>query len=310
MLLSLVDRLAPIFLLIAVGYLLVRRGILTPGGLDGLTKLAFWVLIPGTMFLTVSSIHVGEVLNLEVWGVYFGSIAVTAVVIYAVLMLRPETGRAERIVLAFGAVYSNLAIVGIPVIAILFGDRGLVVLTALITIHAAALITPTVMLMEGTKRADGPRRSLLGALGNQLANPILLSIVVGLVVSGTGLPVPGWLQAFTGMLKAAMPAIALIIIGAGLHGQEIRGNVATSAVGVAGKMILLPLVVFGVGSALGMTREVLAPLVVAAGLPPGINAVMMAAAYRTAIDRTSTMMLASTILSLVTIPLLALFLTA
>ena len=44
-----------------------------------------------------------------------------------------------------------------------------------------------------------------------------------------------------------MPAIALIIIGAGLHGQEIRGNVATSAVGVAGKMVLLPLVVFGAG---------------------------------------------------------------
>ncbi|NDW05954.1 AEC family transporter [Jiella pacifica] len=311
MLLSLADRLFPVFLLIAIGYVLARKNILTRESLGGLTKLTYWVLIPATLFSTVTSIHVGETLNLRIWAVYFGAVLTTALAIYAVLLTMHDMARRERIVIAFGAVYSNIGIVGIPVVGILYGDEGLVTLTAIISIHALALITPMVVLMEGSRARGTAGGSVLSTtLRSQFRNPIIVAIVVSLTISAAGFDLPGWLSAPAEMLKAAMPAVALMVIGAGLHGQEIRSSAASSVVGVIGKMAVLPLTVFLFAWLAGLPQTVVAPLVICAALPPGINSVMMAAAYDTAVNRIATLVLAATLASLVTIPVLALLLAA
>ena len=309
MLFNLIDQLGPIFLLVAVGYGLVKIGLVDKASIAGMTKMTFWTLIPATLFVTISANRVSELFNPTIWIAYYGAVALTAISVFIVLRLTKGNSTPEAIVLAFGAIFSNIGMLGIPVVDILFGHQGLLVVATIICIHAISLLTLTIMLLEWTRNRSGNPAAIVGkTLRAQICNPIIVAILSGVVVATFDIPVPQFATTFLGMLKSAMPPIALLLIGAGIYGQKLRGNLGASIIGAVAKVCVMPALVFAIGRGLGVPMHSLAPAIIIAALPPGVNSVLMASTYETARERTATTMLVATVLSLIVLPLLAIFL--
>ena len=306
MLLNLIDQLGPIFLLVAAGFVLAKIGLIGATAIDGLTKMTFWTLIPATLFLTISANRVSELFNLSIWIAYYGAVALTAISVFVLLRAGKKNSTPEAIVLAFGAIFSNIGMLGIPVVDILFGHEGLLVLATILCIHAISLLTSTILLLEWSRNRTGNPAAILGkTLRAQICNPIIIAIICGIVVAASGITLPTVAMTFFGMLKAAMPPIALMLIGAGIYGQKLRGNLGTSITGAIAKVCLMPSLVFLIGTALHLPLRTLAPAIMIAALPPGVNSVLMASSYGIARERTATTMLVATLLSVVVLPLLA-----
>ena len=312
MLFNLVDQLGPIFLLVAVGFGLAKIGLVERASIEGLTKMTFWTLIPATLFITISGNRVSELFNPSIWLAYYGAVAITATSVFIMLRMGLGAGAGkgnttpEAIVLAFGAIFSNIGMLGIPVVDILFGHEGLLVLATILCIHAISLLTPTILLLEWTRNRNGNPTAIIGkTLRAQVCNPIIVAILCGVVVASFEIPVPQFAMTFFGMLKAAMPPIALMLIGAGIYGQKLRGNLTTSITGAIAKVCLMPGLVFVIGIFLHIPMQSLAPAIIIAALPPGVNSVLMASTYETASERTATTMLVATVLSLIILPALA-----
>ncbi len=309
MLLNLIDQLGPIFLLVAAGFALAKIGLIRATAIDGLTKMTFWTLIPATLFLTISANRVSELFNLSIWIAYYGAVSLTAISVFILLRADKKNSTPEAIVLAFGAIFSNIGMLGIPVVDILFGHDGLLVLATILCIHAISLLTPTILLLEWSRNRTGNPAAILGkTLRAQICNPIIIAIICGIVVAASGITLPPVATTFFGMLKAAMPPIALMLIGAGIYGQKLRGNLGASITGAVAKVCIMPGLVFIIGSLLHLPLRIMAPAIMIAALPPGVNSVLMATTYGTARERTATTMLVATLLSVVVLPVLAIIL--
>jgi predicted permease len=133
-----------------------------------------------------------------------------------------------------------------------------------------------------------------------IRNPMIVSVVLGIVWGATGLALPGPVNEFLTLLGAAATPCALFAIGASLAGRSAERLEVAAWLSFA-KLVLHPFAVaaacwlFGVG---GYSAGV---MVAAAALPVAGNVFILAQHYRVAPQRVSTAILLSTAASVVTV---------
>lgn len=174
----------PIVILIALGYVLKRIGMLTPQFLDVGNKLTFRVLIPTMLFLNVYNINSFSEINF--WFVLYGVAAVIAIFLIGIPIYCAFTkDPGKRGTLIQSIFRSNYAIIGIPLATSLFGDKGAAaagVMSAFCVplFNVLAVITLTIFNNSSTKSKIDVKKILLGIV----KNPLIIGTVAGLAVLG------------------------------------------------------------------------------------------------------------------------------
>src|SRR5262245_21489053 len=85
---------APVFALIAIGYVASLSGLLSQIAHNGIAEFAFSIALPALLFRTIAIAEVPALEPLYLWGAYFGSIAVTwvlATLLSAIVLRRPQS---------------------------------------------------------------------------------------------------------------------------------------------------------------------------------------------------------------------------
>ena len=298
--------LAPVVLFILVGFVCGRRGLIRAGAIPDLSNLTFMVLTPALLFRTMSSVHIGE-LDFRPIAVYF---CVAALVFLGVCVVR-GFGR-HGTVLALAGTFSNTTMIGVPLVGLAFGPQGLVTLFTLVSVHAFVLLTCATVLLElAVSREDvaagrqQPRHmavTVMKAVRNGVLHPVPLPIILGLLYSLTGWPLPGVIDQSLLILGNAQVPVALTLVGVTLAysriGRQWRGALAMSSV----KIVLHPAGMVVAGKLMGLSGLPLSVMVVTAALPIGANVFLFSQRYRTAEDLVTSSVAVSTVLALVTLP--------
>ena len=97
---------------------------------------------------------VAEQLDFAPVAAYF----IAAVILFAGILLSQGFSRRSA-VLALAGTFSNTVMIGIALINLLFGSRGLVTLLTLVSIHALVLLTLATVVLEVAVRRDAARQS-------------------------------------------------------------------------------------------------------------------------------------------------------
>ncbi|MDE7297431.1 MAG: AEC family transporter [Lachnospiraceae bacterium] len=117
------NAILPIILMIVLGYLLKRSGMLTRGFLDVGNRLTFRVLIPALLYYNVYGI--GSLKEINFTFVLYGVVAIFVIFFLSVAVTCAFTrDNAKRGVLIQAMFRSNYAIIGLPLASSLFGDKG------------------------------------------------------------------------------------------------------------------------------------------------------------------------------------------
>ncbi|HEY0201233.1 MAG TPA: AEC family transporter [Burkholderiaceae bacterium] len=306
-----IAALIPVVLFIGIGYLIARRGLVGAGAVSDLANVVFLVLSPALLFRTMSTVHV-EDLDFHAVAIYF---AAAALVFTATLALYRFGRRAA--VLGLASTFSNTVMIGVPLVGLAYGSAGLVTLFTLVSVHSLLLLTATTIALElALAREDAqaghqaaPRRlwrMALGAVRNSIVHPVPLPVIAGLLFAQTGLVLPRALDQSLQMLGAALGPMSLLLVGITLAfnpvGRHLRGALGVALV----KNLAMPATVALLGWALGLGGLPLAVMVVTAALPVGANAFLYAQRYRTAEETVTASVAVSTLLGLVSIPLVLL----
>lgn len=174
----------PIIILIVLGYLLKRTGLLTKAFLDVGNKLTFRVLLPVMLFCNVYEIERLSEINLAF--VMYGIVAVILIFFLAIAVCCAFTrDNAKRGSLIQAVFRSNYAIIGIPLAASLFGDRGAAaagVMSAFCVplFNMLGVIALTIFNGSSEKQKINVKKILLGIV----RNPLIIGTVAGLAVLG------------------------------------------------------------------------------------------------------------------------------
>lgn len=305
---SVIGIIAPVFLLILAGAVTLNRKLLSAETLRGLTDLVFYAAMPCLLFRSVVEappLRLADVAASFIGGAY---ILYLAGLLVARFLLRARLAQAS--VFGINCVFGNTVMLGIPIIDAAYGPEGVANLLAVVALHSAMLLPlATIVIEADTGTGNGPRAVLRAALSGILHNPVIVAIAAALLWRATGLGLAAPAHRFFLMVGAAGPPLALFCLGAALPRPEGVKGLAEIALASIVKLVAMPALVAVIATAMGVRGTAFAVVVLAAAMPTGANAFLLARRFGTMMEASATTVVVSTALSVFTLSALLALLT-
>jgi malonate transporter len=310
-------KLFAIFVVVVVGWLAGRARFFGGGeAARALSNTAFYLFAPALLFRTTARIDFATMPWATI-AAYFVPVVGWLLAVYAWRRWRAgqeaNAAAAEPSVRAITATFGNTVQLGIPIAAALFGETGLSIHLAIVSLHALTLLTVLTVLVEldvaraAAKAAQNEGHDLGATLlltaRNTIIHPVVLPVLVGLAWNVTGVEIPQAVDQILLMLGQAVVPVCLIAIGMSLAHYGIKGA-ARGAIGLTvAKMLVQPALVLLAGHfVFGLSGLPLTVIVMCAGLPSGTNALMFSQRYATQEAETTATIVVSTLAFVFTAP--------
>jgi predicted permease len=277
---------APVFLLILIGWVVARTGILNEATGDALGEFVFKIAVPMLIFHTLADAHFEGVSPFRLWCAYFAGVAVTWTAGH--LIAKHVFGRDDKIgvIAGMSAAFANNVFIGLPLVGRSVGEDGLVALSILLAIHLPLMMIVGTILMERAVvvvdggQARGLKAILLQVGSNLVRNPLVIALAAGLALNLSQLELTPVVNTVVTQLSNAAGPAALISIGMALTKYPVRGNIGLTGAIAALKLLLLPAAVFLMSRLLGLSPAWTSAMVLTSSVPTGINAWLIAHRFR------------------------------
>lgn len=298
--LEILARTLPFFALTGLGWGAALRGFISPPENAALTKFVFYFALSAMLLALTSGLSLDEMLDARLFGAWACAWGLVWIFAFAVARLR-GLPVAEAAMEAQCGVIGNTGFLGLPMLVVILGPASaLPVLQVLIL--DMVIFNPLITLIITASRGGGPGISSLKPLGvSLLKNPIIVSCLIGLGWSLTGIPLTGPVLDFLELLGRAATPVALFVIGVSLAGKGAGSLLVSGWVSFV-KLVLHPLVTaFFALWVFDLPGSVAAAMVAAAALPVAGNVYILAAHYGVAPQRVSASILVSTVAAILTV---------
>jgi predicted permease len=278
--------LAPVFVLAAIGYAWRVTG--APFDMPFVTRIIMYVAGPSLVFSSLSQLALPLARFWQMVGamivVTLGVAAVSAVLIR--ILSLPQRSFLPALTLG------NTGNLGLPLCLFAFGQEGLGLAVAVYVTNSLLQFTFVPLLHT--------RVSVLRTL---LSTPMLYGAVAGLAVVYTGIRVPAWLATTVGAIGDLLIPLMLMALGNTIGGLKAQNLPRALGLGAA-RLAIAFAVAVGVSFALGLTGVAQGVLVLQGAMPAAVFSYLFAAHYERDADDIAGIVLVSTLLGALLLPLL------
>ncbi len=303
-------KLLAMFVTVAIGWVATRRRWLgRPEDGDParvLGNLAFYLFVPALLIRTTVRLDLAH-MPWRTLAAFFVPVLALLLGTYAWNRWRGAAARhgaAAPAVRAITVSFGNSVQVGIPFVAAVYGEAGLAIHIALVSLHALVLLSVLTALAEsdlartqaGHADPGALARTLASTARNTVIHPVVLPVLAGLLWNLTGLGLHPVVDEGLATLAAAVVPVCLVLIGVTLAAYGLRGSLQAALWLTATKLLLLPAAVLAVAwLGFGLGGLPLAVVVLMAALPAGSNAMIFAQRYETLQAETTGAIVLSTV---------------
>ncbi|MCG6888926.1 MAG: AEC family transporter [Gammaproteobacteria bacterium] len=302
MLSEIFDIVAPVFIVVAAGYAAVKGRIFTDEHVDQLMRFAIQFAIPCLLFRATSTIDLAVAFDwrllLSYYAAAIGSFALAYLIVRKLFKRRPG----EAVGIAFGALFSNLVLLGLPISERAWGVEGMAPSFALVSLNAPICYLVGITTME-LLRADGrsaldTSRVVVNAI---FRNSLMIGIALGFLVNFSGLTLPIPLIGAIDLLARASLPVALFALGGLLTRYRLSRSLGEAGVISLLSLIIQPALTWLLAWQLQLPDATTRSIVLMSAAAPGLNAYLFAAMYNRGQDSAASSVLLSTLLSVFTI---------
>ena len=295
---------APFFALVFIGYGLMRFSGWPKAMSENLSRFVFSVAMPAMLFHMMSDLSRLPPVDARLLIAFFGS----CVIVFAIgrvvsWKLFGLNGQAQSI-FAMGGVFSNNVMLGLPLAKMALGDAAVPSVALVLIFNALILWTLVTVSIEWAKHGSLSVKGFAKTVRGVLTNPIVAGILLGSLFGLTRWPLPQAIDIPLGMISQAAAPMALIALGMGLAEYGIRSGLKISLAICAVKLIVQPLVVWGLAVALGLPTMETQVIVLLASIAIGANVYLMSRQFKTLEGPVASSLVLSTGLAALTTPLL------
>ncbi|MBW1597051.1 AEC family transporter [Streptomyces sp. JJ38] len=306
------QKLAPVLLAFGCGVVLARRKVIPAESSKQFADYAFLFAVPCYLF---GNIHSSDLARLFDWRAITGyAAAACAALVLAGLLARSFGVRTPRGVALrlMAAVQVNTAYFAVPVFIMLFGDAAPIFPVLLFQVCVLSLVVLSVMEMGRPGRVGGPGARLLTSVRASLLTPVVIACNAGILLNLLAVRMPEVvLDSFAFVGDSASP-VALFALGLHLGGSGIalRGTTREELGLIAFKCVAFPLLTYTVCRyGFGVDGEWLGYLVLIAAMPAPQNLFIFAQRYGVDVHLSAAVVVKSSMLSLLLLPLWAQWVT-
>lgn len=293
---------AVMFILLFVGYFLYKKKLMGEEATRQLSNITISIINPIVIFNSYQTEFEPDMLYGLLCAMALALAAQGIFVAAAHIAVRKggENSPIER----FAFAYSNCAFMGIPLVEAVFGSGGVFFLTAYITMFNLFMWTHGVCVMSSEK--GGLKR-----LARVLVSPSMLAIALGLAAFFTGLRLPKIIQLPLDYLGATNTPLAMLVSGATIAKAGLLGGFKQKRVYYVQifKLVVIPVLLAALFIPLrifGVSGTVINVILIAAAAPTASATIMFSYKYGHDAEYAAHHFTVSTILSILTMPLILL----
>jgi predicted permease len=273
-----IRTIVPILLLIGMGFLSRKKGILKAGDERVLNAYLYYFALPALFFVNMAEADFTAETFRFVLAAMLPILAVVAV--FAVLYLILRFSRSTFYLLIVSTVFGSQAFFGIPFITFAFpgseGERMAAMSTAAISIISVAI---SITVLEAYRLEESSITRGVRTVARKLSrNPLILSILFGILVSLARLEVPAPVSTSLHMLGGTTSAVAIFVLGAFFYGREYKDIPRAFALSLL-RAVFLPVLALLVTAGLGLPLMERSALVLMHGMPVAVSMIVLSERY-------------------------------
>jgi predicted permease len=307
--LSIINVVAPIFALIALGYLAVRLKFYPQRGVDGLVSFVNNFATPCLLFGEMLTSDFRSVFNLAIIVPFYVGALFSLVAGTFIARKLFRNGIEDAVSSGFAATFTNTLLVGFPVIRRAYGDAALPTIFSIIALHGSILLTAGMLTMEFVRRDGSLAKTAVTAVRRIASNPLIWGIAAGIIGNFVGLKLAEPVMAVITMMGQAVVPVALFGIGGALNEYKFSESWLQAGWMTLLKLIVHPLIAWTLMVPVLHVDPAFARYgVLLAAMPSGINAYVFATYYNRGTNVAANTLLIGTVTSALTVSLWLAFL--
>ncbi len=299
-------QLATLFIIIAFGFVARKIGIMTMEGDTMLSRLIISITLPCTILASVATRNSlpepSVIANIFLYScLTFAIVLLLAFIISHLLELTPITRGTYQFMLTFG----NTGFLGYPILDAVFGQEA-VLYGVIFNIPFHLLVFTVGILM--LSQTDASLRQQLKQSSKNLLNPSLAACVITFALALLGITSFGILGETIDIVGAMTTPAALLILGSSLAASPIKEMLCDVQIYLmaAIRLIATPLLIWLLLKPFIDDTLLLGVLVIVSAMPVATNGTMLCLRYGGDLTTITRGTFITTVLSLLTIPLIAL----
>lgn len=290
----------PVFLVMVIGYLLKQLHILDDGFVKTLNSFNYKISLPLLLFQDISQSDFYSVWDTK-YVLYCFLVTLTCITIIwtlAGLFYRNKNLLGEFIQASYR---SSAAVLGIAFIQNIYGNSSMAPLMIIGTVPLYNIAAVLILTFTAPGSTGIHRSSVKTAIKEILTTPIIIGIFAGMLVSAMSISFPVIITKTVNNFAVLASPLALIGLGAGFEGRKALKLLRPTGVATMIKLVLLPAIFLPLAVALGFTGEKLVAIVIMLGSPTTASCYIMAKNMKHEGVLTSSVVVATTFLSSVTL---------
>ena len=266
----------PIFLVMVIGYILKQIGMLNDNFVTVANKFNFKVTLPFMLFKDIAGVDIKAVFDIK----YVLFCAIVSTICFwvvwgtAKLLVRDKTIRGAFVQSSFRG---SAAVMGLAFIQNIYGSSAMGPLMIVSAVPLYNIFSVIVLTFEANDSTNIDKKAKIRQAGmNICKNPIILSILAGLIVGLLGIQFPTLVNKTVSNVAQMATPLALITIEAGFEGRKALAKIAPTMAASTIKLVLQPLVFLPVAAWMGFSGEKMIAILIMLASPTTPSCYIMA----------------------------------
>ncbi len=248
----------PIFAVIAIGFFIKKRGVISDENVPVLNKLTYNFGLSALVFIQIAENKFSDIFDAKLLKVLFPTYFSYIIIIFFALFFTKINLR-TRSAMIVSSFRNNMAFIGMPILLYAFGALA----SAKASIVIAFLLPLNVILtalffqffgMKGDSKNTDSKSNVEGngngrsrvSIGRMLKeiflDPVIIAVIAGLIISYFNVSLPKPVSSIFNILSDMAVPLALISIGASFKFSHVRNHLKYISIISAAKLILFPLI--------------------------------------------------------------------
>lgn len=285
-----------LMIMIAVGFIAAKAGIMTAEGARCCTDIALIIVTPCVIVKSLIREYSDDIMKSLAFAFVITLSVQVLMILLSRLILHSKDKARER-VLRFGTIFANCGFMSLPLQQVILGADGTLYGSAYIIMFNLVIWSYGVFLISGDKKYIQPKKLFI--------NPGIIGLAIGLVIFIFSVPIPKMIYSAIDYISAIYTPLPMLIIGYHLA----QNNVLTAfkdfkcIFAVLLRMIFYPLAVLGFLYIIGVRETLLVSVVISVSAPVAAITTMFSSKYGADTPLSVDMVSLSTVLSIITMPL-------
>lgn len=288
---------------LAIGAFAYKKDMITDTNRNQLISLILNVMMPALVFNSFKAVT-PEILKTGLWA-FIGSIFIYSA--YAVIgrYAYRDIAESKRRVLDYATLVNNAGLAGQPLSLSMYGNTGALYASIFLVPHRIFMWSLGLKILDG----DHVETTGLSTLAKLLRNPSIIAVFLGLVRGLLQIELPSFLDQSIVTIASIVSPFSRIIIG------SIIATISVDSLFEKGvlrytiiRLFILPFSVLTISKLIGLDETLIGVFTIMASMPAGTTTALLAADYDLDETFASKIVFVTTILSVITVPIIMLFL--